>query len=134
MAAGELEAIETEIDAIVDDAQHSPKLSPGPTPRRRPGSCSTNPVPCSTTFSQLSTRGNGRLPDTREITFMQATLEALAEEMARDPSIFVLGEGIGKRGGNFKTTAGLYELYGPVRLCDTPICERGFVGLAAEPP
>ena len=65
----------------------------------------------------------------REISYMQATLEALAEEMARDPSIFVLGEGIGKRGGNFKTTAGLYDRYGPVRLCDTPICERGFVGL-----
>ena len=65
----------------------------------------------------------------REITFMQATLEALSDEMAHNPTIFVLGEGIGKRGGNFKTTAGLYDLYGPERLCDTPICERGFVGL-----
>jgi 2-oxoisovalerate dehydrogenase E1 component len=61
---------------------------------------------------------------------MQATLEALSEEMERDPSIFVMGEGIGKRGGNFRTTAGLFDRYGPVRLCDTPICERGFVGLA----
>ena len=61
---------------------------------------------------------------------MQATLEALTEEMARNPTIFVLGEGIGQRGGNFKTTAGLYERYGPERLRDTPICERGFVGLA----
>ena len=60
---------------------------------------------------------------------MQATFEALAEEMARDPAIFVMGEGVGKRGGNFKTTTGLYDLYGPVRLRDTPICERGFVGL-----
>jgi 2-oxoisovalerate dehydrogenase E1 component len=60
---------------------------------------------------------------------MQATLEALSYEMAHNPKIFVLGEGIGQRGGNFKTTAGLYELYGPERLCDTPICERGFVGL-----
>jgi 2-oxoisovalerate dehydrogenase E1 component len=66
----------------------------------------------------------------REITYMQATLEALSYEMAHNPQeIFVLGEGIGKRGGNFKTTAGLYDLYGPERLCDTPICERGFVGL-----
>jgi 2-oxoisovalerate dehydrogenase E1 component len=65
----------------------------------------------------------------REISYMQATLEALASEMASNPRIFVLGEGIGKRGGNFKTTAGLYELYGPQRLCDTPISERGFVGL-----
>jgi 2-oxoisovalerate dehydrogenase E1 component len=68
---------------------------------------------------------------TREITFMKATHEALAEEMARDSRIFVMGEGAGKRGGNFMTTTGLYDLYGPERLCDTPICERGFVGLAA---
>lgn len=67
----------------------------------------------------------------REITYMQATLEALSEEMAKNSRIFVLGEGIGKRGGNFNTTKGLYDLYGPERLCDTPICERGFVGLAA---
>ena len=66
----------------------------------------------------------------RELTFMKATLEALTEEMARNPRIFVLGEGIGKRGGNFNTTAGLFDLYGPDRLRDTPIAERGFVGLA----
>jgi 2-oxoisovalerate dehydrogenase E1 component len=68
--------------------------------------------------------------ETREISFSQATHEALAEEMAVNPRIFVMGEGIGVRGGNFNTTAGLYELYGPDRLCDTPISERGFVGLA----
>ena len=67
----------------------------------------------------------------RDITYMQATLEALAEEMAKNPAIFVMGEGVGKRGGNFNTTKDLYDLYGPDRLCDTPICERGFVGLAA---
>ncbi len=61
---------------------------------------------------------------------MKATLEALSEEMAKNPAIFVLGEGIGKRGGNFATTTGLFDLYGPQRLRDTPICERGFVGLA----
>jgi len=60
---------------------------------------------------------------------MDATREGLAEEMAKDPSIFVVGEGIGKRGGNFNTTTGLYDLYGPERLRDTPICERGFVGM-----
>ena len=49
--------------------------------------------------------------------------------MAANPGIFVLGEGIGVRGGNFKTTAGLFEKHGPERLRDTPICERGFVGL-----
>jgi 2-oxoisovalerate dehydrogenase E1 component len=61
---------------------------------------------------------------------MKATLEALAGEMERNPRVFVLGEGIGKRGGNFNTTTGLHERYGPVRLRDTPISERGFTGLA----
>ncbi len=67
----------------------------------------------------------------REITYSAATLEALSEEMDRDPTIFVVGEGIGPRGGNFNTTAGLYERFGPLRLRDTPISERGFVGLCA---
>jgi 2-oxoisovalerate dehydrogenase E1 component len=50
--------------------------------------------------------------------------------MARNPRVFVLGEGIGQRGGNFRTTEGLFDRYGPERLRDTPICERGFTGLA----
>jgi 2-oxoisovalerate dehydrogenase E1 component len=65
----------------------------------------------------------------REITFVEATREVLADAMAKDPSIFVVGEGIGARGGNFTTTLGLYERFGPERLRDTPITERGFVGL-----
>src|SRR5207248_2802873 len=49
---------------------------------------------------------------------------------ANNPCIFVFGEGIGRRGGNFGTTAGLFAKYGEERLRDTPISERGFVGLA----
>lgn len=66
----------------------------------------------------------------RLVSFIQATVEALDAAMASDDSIFVLGEGIGQRGGNFRTTAGLYTKYGAARLRDTPICERGFTGLA----
>ena len=69
-------------------------------------------------------------PAARPLSFIQATVEALEAAMAADPSVFVLGEGIGPRGGNFRTTAGLYAKYGPDRLRDTPICERGFTGLA----
>jgi 2-oxoisovalerate dehydrogenase E1 component len=65
----------------------------------------------------------------RELTFVAAAREGLAEEMERDETIFVVGEGIGPRGGNFQTTLGLYEKYGPERLRDTPIAERGFVGM-----
>src|SRR6185437_14140042 len=44
-------------------------------------------------------------------------------------TVFVVGEGIGERGGNWATTVGLYERFGPMRLRDTPISERGFTGL-----
>ncbi len=63
------------------------------------------------------------------MTFVDAAREGLAEEMARDARIFVVGEGIGARGGNFNTTLGLFDLYGEERLRDTPISERGFTSL-----
>jgi len=65
----------------------------------------------------------------RELTYTDAAREALASAMAKDPTIFVVGEGIGPRGGNFNTTAGLHALYGDWRLRDTPISERGFIGM-----
>ena len=65
----------------------------------------------------------------RELTYTTAAREGLDEEMARDPTVFVVGEGIGERGGNFNTTLGLYEKYGAERLRDTPIVERGFIGM-----
>ena len=116
----ELEAVEAEVQRAVEDAQKFAEESPWPDPATATAHVYAEPrvVP------------KAALGSPREVSFMQATLEALTEEMARDPAIFVLGEGIGKRGGNFRTTAGLYERYGPLRLCDTPICERGFVGLA----
>jgi 2-oxoisovalerate dehydrogenase E1 component len=65
----------------------------------------------------------------REMTYTDAAREGLAEEMERDPLIFVVGEGIGARGGNYNTTVGLYDRFGEWRLRDTPISERGFTGM-----
>jgi len=70
-------------------------------------------------------------PRVRELTFSEAALEGLSEEMAADPTIFVVGQGIGPRGGNFKTTTGLHALYGDMRLRDVGIYERGFTGMCA---
>lgn len=65
----------------------------------------------------------------RELTYTEAAREGLTEEMARDPRVFVVGQGIGARGGNFNTTTGLYDKYGAERLRDVGIAERGFTGL-----
>ena len=67
----------------------------------------------------------------RELSYVDAAREALDEEMAKDPTIFVVGEGAGVRGGNFNTTLGLFDKYGAERLRDVPISERGFVGMCA---
>jgi len=65
----------------------------------------------------------------KSYTMAQAMREALDEEMAHDPSVFLLGEDIGRNNGALGITAGMYEKY-PDRVLDTPICECGFVGLA----
>ena len=65
----------------------------------------------------------------KSYTMAQAVREALDEEMARDASVFLIGEDIGPHNGAFGVTAGLYKKY-PDRVLDTPICECGFVGLA----
>ncbi|HEV2948125.1 MAG TPA: thiamine pyrophosphate-dependent enzyme, partial [Gemmataceae bacterium] len=122
--SGELEGIEKEIQRIVADAQQFAETSPWPDAASAADHVYAHPTVRSAEIPKASESAKSR-----EITFSQATLEALSEEMAANSAIFVLGEGIGKRGGNFRTTAGLYDLYGPERLCDTPICERGFVGL-----
>lgn len=66
----------------------------------------------------------------REILYRDAICEALDEEMERDENVLLLGEDVAFIGGNFKTSVGLYEKYGDLRVKDTPISEAGFVGMA----
>jgi pyruvate/2-oxoglutarate/acetoin dehydrogenase E1 component len=63
------------------------------------------------------------------LKYRDALRAALHEEMERDPSVFVIGEGIGERGGSYKVTDGLFAEFGPQRIIDTPLSEAGFVGL-----
>ena len=64
----------------------------------------------------------------REITFSEALREAMAEEMSRDPSVFIMGEDVGLFGGVFGVTGGLYGEFGEERVRDTPISEQAIVG------
>lgn len=121
----QFDAVDAEVAAAVKEAREFSEASSQP----EAASATTH------VYSESSTAATRPAPSEpakgdRLLTYSQATLEALTSEMAKNPKIFVMGEGIGKRGGNFVTTKGLYEVHGPERLCDTPICERGFVGLA----
>ncbi|MGY6708235.1 MAG: alpha-ketoacid dehydrogenase subunit beta [Rhizobiaceae bacterium] len=66
----------------------------------------------------------------REITLSKAVNEAIAEEMRRDPSVFLMGEDVAEAGTPFKVLAGLVDEFGTDRVIDTPISEPGFVGIA----
>jgi acetoin:2,6-dichlorophenolindophenol oxidoreductase subunit beta len=66
----------------------------------------------------------------RKLTTAKAISEAIAQEMERDPTVFVMGEDIGVYGGIFGATEGLLDRFGPERVMDTPISETGFIGAA----
>lgn len=67
---------------------------------------------------------------TRKLTGSKAMAQALEQEMNRDKNIFIMGEDVGKYGGIFGSTTGLYEKFGQERIMDTPISETGFIGAA----
>lgn len=121
ISTAELDAIDDEIAKMIAEAQHHAETSPWPA-----ADTATTHVYAASSPAVAEPAS----PGTRETTYVKATWEVLADEMERNPKIFVFGEGIGKRGGNFQTTLGLYDKHGAMRLCDTPICERGFVGVA----
>jgi len=66
----------------------------------------------------------------KELTYLDAIREALAEEMRRDPKVFVLGEDVGPYGGAFGATQGLYDEFGELRVVDTPISESAIIGVS----
>ncbi len=65
-----------------------------------------------------------------ELTYREAVAEAIAQEMERDENVVFLGEDIGKAGGVFKATVGLFDKFGPERVRDTPIAEQAILGAA----
>ncbi|KGX90457.1 MULTISPECIES: alpha-ketoacid dehydrogenase subunit beta [Pontibacillus] len=63
------------------------------------------------------------------MSYIQAVTKALQEEMQRDENVFVLGEDVGKRGGVFRATDGLYDEFGEERVIDTPLAESAIAGV-----
>ena len=67
---------------------------------------------------------------TKPQTVREALREAMAEEMRRDPTVFLMGEEVGEYQGAYKISQGLLDEFGPRRIIDTPITEHGFAGIA----
>jgi pyruvate/2-oxoglutarate/acetoin dehydrogenase E1 component len=66
----------------------------------------------------------------RTLSYVEAVREALAEEMRRDPKVFIIGEDVGQYGGTFKATKGLVQEFGPDRVIDSPLSENAIIGAA----
>ena len=73
----------------------------------------------------MSTQSNNG----RELTFGGAIREALAEELRRDPTVFIIGEDVAEAGTPFKVLQGLVDEFGPGRVIDSPISEAGITGI-----
>ena len=119
----EIEAVEAEIDRIVEESVEFARRSPEPDPATAHLHVYADPVNPAEAFAPV--------PDdvaTSETGWLDAVRDGIAEEMRRNPHIIYFGEGTGERGGTFAHTKGLYQEFGRDRMVDTPISELGFTG------
>src|SRR6185437_10140182 len=92
-------------------------------PRRRRRSISLPPM----SMPMAAGHGETKMP---ELSYRDAVIRGIAQEMSRDPDVVFLGEDVAKAGGVFKATVGLYEQFGALRVRDTPISEQAILGAA----
>ena len=122
------EGIATEDEIVAMNAE----IAATPTPPSHMRSTPNIPM-LRRSICMSSPTSNTRWPEEktmREITLSQAVNEALAEEMRRDETVFIIGEDVAEAGTPFKVLSGLVEEFGTGRVVDTPIAEPGFMGIA----
>ncbi len=122
--AADVEAIRARVAARLDAAIAFARRSPDPAPADGLDDVYATPL----TRSAVSPAQPSARP-TRTLKYLEALREALAEELARDERVFLLGEAIGgKQEGTFKVTAGLQSEFGPWRVMETPLSEAAIAG------
>jgi pyruvate dehydrogenase E1 component subunit beta len=108
-------------DAGAVQTEAAPSPLPQPATRRPPPAAAAPPGP---TLEEIEYTGK-----TVTQTVREALRDAMAEEMRRDPDVFLLGEEVAEYQGAYKVSQGLLQEFGPKRVIDTPITEQGFAGL-----
>jgi pyruvate dehydrogenase E1 component beta subunit len=140
-------AVNTPIAMILGDGEDAASLKDGkPAPAKPPAAEATQAEPA--TKAETPAKSDGakapqapaavqavpepEVPEGTELvtmTMREALRDAMAEEMRRDPDVFVMGEEVAEYQGAYKVTQGLLEEFGARRVIDTPITEHGFAGL-----
>jgi pyruvate dehydrogenase E1 component beta subunit len=117
------------------DAAAAPAAKPAPKAEAKPQPAAEPPSPTKPATSAVSPpAADPEIPAGTamvKITVRDALRDAMAEEMRRDPDVFVIGEEVAQYQGAYKVTRGLLDEFGPDRVVDTPITEHGFAGLGA---
>ena len=103
------------LSASAEAKSPEPQAKPAQTPAAAPAYDASNEVPAGTDMVTMTVR--------------EALRDAMAEEMRRDESVFVIGEEVAEYQGAYKVTQGLLQEFGARRVVDTPITEQGFAGL-----
>ncbi|WP_341711982.1 pyruvate dehydrogenase complex E1 component subunit beta [Erythrobacter sp.] len=123
----------TVIAMIAGEGEDASAPAPAPAAETKPA---PEPVEAPATATSAPVRKDGvRDPEVPEGTAFTATTvrealrDAMAEEMRRDPRVFVMGEEVAQYQGAYKVTQGLLDEFGPKRVIDTPITEYGFAGI-----
>lgn len=115
------------IAAEGEAAQPAATPAPAVTPERAPAPASKAEKPAS-----IAAAADPAVPAGTSVvstTVREALRDAMAEEMRRDPRVFVMGEEVAEYQGAYKVTQGLLAEFGPKRVIDTPITEYGFAGI-----
>jgi pyruvate dehydrogenase E1 component beta subunit len=142
-------AVNTPIATILSDGESAADLGKAPAPKAAAGAPdvaqevteSRSPVgegkpmisaPKAPSAPVAATEPDPEVPDGTEMvtmTIREALRDAMAEEMRRDPDVFVMGEEVAEYQGAYKVTQGLLQEFGAKRVIDTPITEHGFAGV-----
>jgi len=129
------EGVKVNVPIAVLQGEDEPKAksngggAPAPTPAAKTAPSKT-PV-AAAPVAVVVASDPGIAPGTPMVTMTvrEALREAMAEEMRRDPTVFLMGEEVGQYQGAYKISQGLLDEFGPRRVIDTPITEQGFAGL-----
>jgi pyruvate dehydrogenase E1 component subunit beta len=109
----------------------APKAAPAPAPAPSPAEAKAPPAPAAAPAPKAAAAPveADYKGETHAQTVREALRDAMAEEMRRDPSVFLMGEEVAEYQGAYKVSQGLLEEFGARRVIDTPITEYGFTGL-----
>jgi 2-oxoisovalerate dehydrogenase E1 component len=132
LTESEFESLENAVEAKLDEAMKFSEDSPEPLASEVETDVY---APSKTTQSDVEAEMKLREKvrsdsEMRQITYAQALVEAMREEMLRDPRVFIMGEDVGLYGGAYGATRGLFQEFGEWRVIDTPISEATIAGTA----